>query len=83
MPGRPFLTTPISHIARTARRRRIPASATARPLFIAAIAHTWASPTGQAVQQLATVSCAPSTDVESVHERMAVLVHAAEGPVGI
>jgi len=43
-------------------------------LAFAAISDTWNGPGGIAVPQVATVTCAPSADVERIHDRMGVLL---------
>ncbi len=50
-------------------------------LFFAAITDVWTAPDGQDLQQVATVTCAPSADVRDVHHRMAVILEASDVPV--
>lgn len=50
-------------------------------LLFAAITDVWQAPGGQALHQIATVTCAPSADVEQVHHRMAVILAPADIPV--
>lgn len=45
-----------------------------RGLYFAAITDVWTAPGGQAVPQLATVTCAPSGDVVDIHDRMGVIL---------
>ena len=47
-------------------------------LYFAAITDVWAGPGGLQVPQVATVTCAPSGDVEKVHHRMAVILRAED-----
>ena len=49
-------------------------------LFFAAIWDDWSAPGGAVISQLATVTCAPSADVESIHHRMAVILSAEDAP---
>lgn len=44
------------------------------PLFFAAITDVWRSPSGSAVPQVATVTCAPNADVAAIHDRMGALL---------
>ena len=44
------------------------------PLLFAGIADTWIGPGGITVDQLATVTCEPSSDVRDIHHRMGVLL---------
>jgi putative SOS response-associated peptidase YedK len=43
-------------------------------LFFAAITDHWDAPDGRRIAQVATVTCEPSEDVRSVHDRMGVLL---------
>lgn len=43
-------------------------------LFFAAIADRWQGPGGIAVDQVATLTCAPSGDVAEIHHRMGVIL---------
>ena len=47
-------------------------------LRFAAITDRWTAPGGQVVEQLATVTCAPSADVRDIHHRMAVILHPSD-----
>lgn len=49
-------------------------------LFFAAICDVWQAPGGAALHQIATVTCAPSADVEAVHHRMAVILAPCDVP---
>ena len=44
-------------------------------LAFAAITDRWEAPGGRVVDQVATVTCAPSADVRDIHHRMGVLLH--------
>lgn len=44
------------------------------PLAFAAITDVWTAPGGQAVPQVATVTCEPNADVRDIHHRMGVLL---------
>jgi putative SOS response-associated peptidase YedK len=48
------------------------------PLFFAAIRDAWRAPDGTEVHQVATVTCAPNAEVETVHHRMGVLLSAGQ-----
>lgn len=50
-------------------------------LFFAAITDTWNGPGGAVVDQVATVTCAPSEDVAAIHDRMGVLLARSDVPV--
>jgi len=43
-------------------------------IAFAAITDLWTAPGGQALWQVATVTCAPSADVRAVHDRMGVIL---------
>lgn len=43
-------------------------------IFFAAIWDVWVAPNGAELPQLAVVTCAPSTDVADIHDRMGVLL---------
>ncbi|WP_238364260.1 SOS response-associated peptidase [Mesobacterium pallidum] len=44
------------------------------PLWFAAITDRWEAPGGQVLDQVATVTCAPSAEVAEIHHRMGVLL---------
>ncbi len=44
------------------------------PLVFAAITDVWTAPGGREVHQVATVTCEPNADIESIHHRMGVLL---------
>ncbi|WP_204113058.1 SOS response-associated peptidase [Shimia biformata] len=44
------------------------------PLIFAAICDTWQAPGGRSLRQVATVTCAPNSDLEPIHHRMGVLL---------
>lgn len=50
-------------------------------LFFAAITDVWTAPGGAELSQLAMVTCAPSADVEPVHDRMGVLLRPEDVPI--
>lgn len=43
-------------------------------LWFAAITDTWSAPGGQTLDQVATVTCEPSSDVRDIHHRMGVIL---------
>ena len=43
-------------------------------LWFAAIADTWVAPNGARLDQIATVTCEPNSDVAPIHHRMAVIL---------
>lgn len=47
-------------------------------LAFAAVWDTWRTPGGAEVDQVATVTCPPSTDVRDIHHRMGVLLDVAD-----
>ena len=47
-------------------------------LYFAAITDRWTAPGGAVLAQVATVTCAPSADVEKIHHRMAVILRRAD-----
>jgi putative SOS response-associated peptidase YedK len=51
------------------------------PLFFAAICDAWTAPGGREVLQVATVTCEPSDDVRSIHDRMGVILTPDDVPV--
>jgi putative SOS response-associated peptidase YedK len=51
------------------------------PLFFAAIWDVWVAPGGRELLQVATVTCDPSEDVRSVHDRMGVILTPETVPV--
>lgn len=50
-------------------------------LWFAAICDVWAAPGGREIWQAAVVTCPPNGDVREIHDRMGVLLAAAEVPV--
>ncbi|MDC0738969.1 SOS response-associated peptidase [Cognatishimia sp. SS12] len=48
------------------------------PLLFAAITDVWTAPGGQALPQVAAVTCAPNQDVKDIHHRMGVLLEPAD-----
>ncbi len=50
-------------------------------LWFAAITDVWEAPGGLKVQQVATVTCEPNSDVKPIHHRMGVLLEAADVPL--
>ena len=50
-------------------------------LFFAAVSDLWRGPGGVEVFQVATVTCPPNGDVRRVHDRMGVILEAADIPV--
>ena len=45
-----------------------------KPLIIAAITDTWSAPGGQAIHQVATLTCEPNADVSPIHHRMGLFI---------
>ncbi|WP_299503389.1 SOS response-associated peptidase [uncultured Roseobacter sp.] len=59
------------------KRRKTPWAITPKPggfLFFAAITDRWQGPGGVEVDQVATLTCAPSADVVDIHHRMGVIL---------
>ncbi len=50
-------------------------------LFFAAIWDSWHAPGGQRLDQVATVTCEPSSDVRAIHDRMGVLLNVGDIPL--
>ncbi|MEM9636852.1 MAG: SOS response-associated peptidase family protein, partial [Pseudomonadota bacterium] len=50
-------------------------------LFFAAITDRWQGPGGVAVDQVATLTCAPSADVVDIHHRMGVILAPEDIPL--
>ena len=50
-------------------------------LYFAAITDIWKAPGGLTVPQVATVTCAPNTDVAPIHHRMGVLLRCEDVPL--
>ena len=57
--------------------------ATGGLMGFAAITDTWLAPGGQALHQVAMVTCPPSADVSAVHDRMAVILRADQVSVWV
>ncbi|WP_299967792.1 SOS response-associated peptidase [uncultured Roseobacter sp.] len=65
------------------RRRKTAWAITPRSgglLFFAAITDRWQGPGGIEVDQVATLTCAPSADVAEIHHRMGVILTPADVP---
>lgn len=44
------------------------------PMAFAAITDVWTAPGGRTIEQVATLTCAPSADVRDIHHRMGVIL---------